>query len=52
MLFCNNLKIMRHQKIASNLESVLASSDKPQAFDPKQMSFQVVAELSKAIGRK
>ena len=30
-------------------ESVLASSDKPQAFDPKQMSSQIVAELSKVI---
>ena len=30
-------------------ESVLASSDKPQAFDPKQMSSQIVAELSRVI---
>ena len=30
-------------------ESVLASSDKPQAFEPKQMSSQIVAELSRLI---
>ena len=30
-------------------ESVLASSDKPQTFDPKQMSSQIVAELSRVV---
>ena len=30
-------------------ESVLASSDKPQTFDPKQISSQIVAELSRVI---
>ena len=49
MLFYNNLKIMRQQKITPNLNSVLASSDKPQAFDPKQMSSQIVAEPSEVI---
>ena len=30
-------------------ESVLGSSDKPQAFDPKQMSSQIVAGLGRVI---
>ena len=30
-------------------ESVLASPDKPQAFNPKQMSSQIVAEFTRVI---
>ena len=40
---------MRLQKITQNSKSVLANPDKPLAFDPKQMSSQIVAELSKVI---
>ena len=41
----------RQQKITRNSKSVLASSDKPQAFDPKQMS-QIIAELSREIAQE
>ena len=47
------LQVPENYEIAENYaklkESVLASSDKPQAFDPKQMSSQIVAELSRVI---
>ena len=47
------LQQLENYEVAENYaklkESVLASSDKPQAFDPKQMSSQIVAELSRVI---
>ena len=47
------LQQLENYEVAENYaklkESVLASSDKPQAFDPKQMSSQIVAELCRVI---